>query len=381
LRPPGTTSVASSLVEATLRSAVDCSIRHALVATGAVSTWSWVKRTIGFIATFRAGAVASSLVVCAAATAICLAVYKADGESARLNPDDTRPHSLISMQGNESGFGASSPSQEPAPPSASSPEPESGKPQKQRETIRPTRSPSAIAPALTGITIDGRLDDWPSDLQKHPIKNQLFGHPSYNSDPLHADDEPNAYFMAGYDPKAEQVYLAIVVSDREVVVHPTDFLQTDAVEIYIDGTFSDKAVSQQPTGDWRETLDAATMPVLQYVGVPGEAPAYGDPWDANPSLVYGRTRQTATKMQYQQIGDVITYEWSIKAYDRFPDRPTRLIPGKRLGLELAVVDKDRNRTARKRQPTFLTWGSPPVFFKGSDASSLGELILAEGPGP
>ena len=44
------------------------------------------------------------------------------------------------------------------------------------------------------------------------------------------------------------------------------------------------------------------MPLLQYVGVPGPVSAYGDPWKANPSLLYAQTQQTATRMKYQRVG-------------------------------------------------------------------------------
>jgi hypothetical protein len=181
--------------------------------------------------------------------------------------------------------------------------------------------------------------------------------------------------MAGYDAETEQIYLAVVVHDKDVIVHPTDVLKTDAVEIYIDGTFSNEVGTESPAGDWREKLDAATMPVLQYVGVPGKVSAYSDEWDANPSLVYARTKQKNTVMKYQHNGDITTYEWSVKPFDRFPDRPTQLLAGKRLGLEVAVVDKDKNTTKGSVPPTFLTWGLPPANFKGIDPSSLGELVL------
>ena len=98
-----------------------------------------------------------------------------------------------------------------------------------------------------------------------------------------------------------------------------------------------------PSDDWRETLNAATMPVLQYVAIPGKVAAYGDPWRANPSLVYARTKQSATTMKYRVSDNSITYEWSVKPFDRFPDRPARLFAGKRLGFEVAVVDKIRTR--------------------------------------
>jgi hypothetical protein len=94
------------------------------------------------------------------------------------------------------------------------------------------------------------------------------------------------------------------------------------------------------------------------------------------SLVYARTKQNDTLMTYQRTGDITTYEWSVKPFDRFPDRPAHLFPGKRIGLEVAVVDKDANTTKNSVPPAFLTWGLPPTIFKGSDASTLGELILA-----
>jgi hypothetical protein len=244
----------------------------------------------------------------------------------------------------------------------------------------PRRSPFAIARPLSGITIDGRLDDWPRDLDRYPIDHQLMGHPAYDSKPRGEDPDPQAYFLVGYDRRVELIYLAAVVRDADLVIAPRDLsakpaqLATDAVEVYIDGTFGEGKI-EEPNGDWRRALDAATMPVLQYVGVPGEVPAYGDRWRANPSLVYGRTREPRTNMKSRRHGPFTTYEWAIQAYDRFPDRPTRLVPGKRLGLDVVVVDKD----SKKVPPAWMYWGPRFRGFKGCDAGSLGELILADDP--
>jgi RNA polymerase sigma factor (sigma-70 family) len=381
LRPPGASMVASPLVEATLRAAVELSASRALVGTGALAGWCWLKSTVGFIPTFHASTVASTLFVAAGAAVMSLAVYRADGQPASFDAAVTPPPSIKSDL------------PEPAPEkslkrpprsverTASTPGPTPENARNQDKTIRATRFPSALAKPLTDITIDGRLDDWPKNLKKYAIANQLYDHPNYNSKPVDASNNPNAYFMAGYDLKTAQIYLAVVVHDKDVVVHQSDILKTDAVEIYIDGTLSERAMLEIPSGDWRDTFDAATMPVLQYVGVPGQVPAYADWWNGNPSLVYARTKQTTTKMKFQHEHDVITYEWSIKPFDHFPDRPTRLFSGKRLGLDVAVVDKSKNTTKNSRPPTFLTWGLPPEVFKGSDASSLGELILAGSQGP
>ncbi len=190
--------------------------------------------------------------------------------------------------------------------------------------------------------------------------------------------------MVGFDRDDSLIYLAVVVPDESLKVHRDgrsgpasgDFspaFETDAVEVYIDGTFSDTRIPMPPEG--LLGLDASKMPALQYVGVPGRVAAYRDPWGANPSLVYAKTRESRTKMKYRREGEITTYEWAIQAYDHFPDKPTRLSAGTRLGLDVAVVDDDTGSAL----PSFLTWGSPVVTFKGCDAGSLGELILIEKP--
>lgn len=217
-------------------------------------------------------------------------------------------------------------------------------------------------------------------MAKYRIDHQLVDHSNYNQKSISSAEDPNAYFQAGYDPESGLIYLAVVVRDQDVVVHPSDILKTDAVEVYIDANFSDRRLESEPSGDWRDTFDAATMPVLQYVGVPGNVSAYGDRWDANPSLVYARTKHTDTRMEYEQNGDVITYEWSIKPFDRFPDKPSQLFAGKRLGFDVAIVDKDGTLRGSK-PPTFLTWTLPILAFRGSNAGILGELVLGDQPKP
>ena len=168
-----------------------------------------------------------------------------------------------------------------------------------------------------------------------------------------SSQDSDAYFMVGYDREAELIYLAVVVPDKDVIAKLGSATGTDAVEVYIDGTFSNRTI-EQPSKDWSRALDAATMPVLQYAAVPGQVAAYGDPWNGNPSLLYAQTRQTSTKMKYRHTDHATTYEWAIKAYDRYPDLPTALHSGKRLGFEVAVVDKDDPKV----RPYFLTWGDP-----------------------
>jgi hypothetical protein len=238
------------------------------------------------------------------------------------------------------------------------------------------RTPQAIARPVSGITIDGNLDDWPASLQAYRIANLLTDRKASYRDTIEGPRDVDAEFRAGYDTEAGLLYLAVVVRDDEHVVGWSDSPEAnDAVEVYVDGAFSDRRIEEPPSGDWRGDLDASTMPVHQYVGLAGDVPAYGDPFGANPALVYSKTREPHTQMKARRWGKVTTYEWAIQVYETFPNKPIRLESGKRIGLEVAVVDKDRGWS----KPAFLTWGAPPSGFKGFDAGSLGELLLCDRP--
>ena len=233
---------------------------------------------------------------------------------------------------------------------ASSPRDPDGTSADQDDPTAASRSHSALALPLSGMTIDGRLDDWPGHLRRHPIRNQFLGHETYDSRGRGATGDPDGYFMVGYDRGSALIYVAVVVKDAENVllddVKRADdrvHFETDAVEVFVDGNHSDRKYEWKvpPTsGDWHDILKAAELPVLQYVAVPGPTPAYADRTGANPTLMYGRIQRTGTVMKSRRKGDITTYEWAVQAFDRYPDRPTRLDPGKRIGFEVAIVNKD-----------------------------------------
>jgi hypothetical protein len=237
----------------------------------------------------------------------------------------------------------------------------------------PRRSPAAVALPLQGIVIDGDLADWPENLVRYPIHNQLKTSGGWDPGSPGQRRDFDAHFKVGYSPDTGLIYLAVVVHDTDQVVGKGGVAQTDAVEIYVDGLFSDRTIPV-PLEDWTKALSASTMPVLQYVGLPSRrVAAYGDPAGANPSLVYGDIDKTRTRMAFRRSGNVTTYEWAVQAFDDYPDRPTQLRPGARLGLEVAVVDRDGDR----EKASFNTWGDPPRVFKGADAGELGELLLGQ----
>ena len=112
---------------------------------------------------------------------------------------------------------------------------------------------------------------------------------------------------------------------------------------------------------------------MQYFGVPGRGAAYGDvgdPGGHNPAMSFGSIKKTKTRMAYSRDGDVTAYEWAIQVFDHFPDTPTKLVPGKRIGFDVAVVDKD----SAEGNPAWVCWG-PTGVLKFLDAGLLGDLIL------
>ena len=73
-------------------------------------------------------------------------------------------------------------------------------------------------------------------------------------------------------------------------------------------------------------------------------------------------------------------------FDRYPDQPTRLEPGKRIGFDLAVADKDVPATSplalnepEEDRVAWIYWGPQWAGLKAINAGNLGELILGTEP--
>jgi RNA polymerase sigma factor (sigma-70 family) len=253
--------------------------------------------------------------------------------------------------------------------------------------IAPGRDPSAIAVPLRGITVDGNLDDWPLNLKRHELRHAVYQGPSAVAGQL-VDVKPGpdfeAYFQVGYNADTSLIYVALVVRDDRLTVGFEDSVNTDAAEIYIDGNYSERSIplpaspwvpSTPSLDEWRFPLDAATMPALQYVGIPGSGRGpYG--WGhSNPALLFAREPDSTVRMKSRRVGDITTYEWAFRAYDHYPDRPTELRPGKRLGLDVVAVDKD----TPEKPAVWVCWGPPIRRFKPCTAGDLGELIIGANP--
>ena len=262
----------------------------------------------------------------------------------------------------------------------------------QPEDARPD---SVEAPVVQWLQVDGDLSDWPSAMPRHSLKKILSGGSLGTSGLEEVDRTTNpdlsACFMVGYDPKKQVLYLGVIVRDDELIVGHKSHLDTDAVELYFDGLHSEK-LAPQISGDspWFKQVSVADMPVQQYIGIPGAGEVYGTGYPTNPVLMAGDLNRTRTRMAFKRKGDTTTYEWAVQVFDKYPDQPTKLEPGKRIGFDIAVADKDvpvhpdsdvlipgavpLNEPLADRS-TWIYWGPQWRGMKALNAGILGEIVL------
>jgi RNA polymerase sigma factor (sigma-70 family) len=260
-----------------------------------------------------------------------------------------------------------------------------------REALKPTRESFAYAPPLSAITIDGQLDDWPAAMPRYPIDKLLdpdpnghFGHGGLRGANLRTNPDLSAAFSVGYDPEEQLIYLAVIVRDDKLVLGHSSHLDTDAIEVYVDGRHTERQIPFPDSDEAFYALDPAGVPVMQYVGIPGKGMIYGRRQASNPILIHGEAKKTRTRMAYSRKGDVTTYEWAIQVFDRYPDMPTRLELGVRIGFDVAINDKDVPATSpgglndpRADRAAWIYWGPQWRGIKVLDAGALGELILVK----
>ncbi|WZO99035.1 sigma-70 family RNA polymerase sigma factor [Isosphaeraceae bacterium EP7] len=250
---------------------------------------------------------------------------------------------------------------------------------------RPPRNPSVLANPMGAIAVDGELEDWPDDIEFHPILKRF-------SDALAGAEIPErtapkdendlaAWFSVGYSREEQMLYVAMVVRDDVLIVGNSSDRDTDAAEVYVDGLRQDRKI-EMPESPWFKTSNLSEVPVHQYISIPGRGRIYGTPYKTNPILLAGDLDKTKSKAAFRRKGLVTTYEWAIQVFDRYPDRPTELVPGKSIGFDLAVVDKDVAPgtivpPGTKVQPDYdwIYWGPRWKGMKVLDAGNLGELVL------
>lgn len=214
----------------------------------------------------------------------------------------------------------------------------------------------AKAAILEDVVIDGKLNDWPEDMERYPIRNyyQSYGPTDIDHADLNTSADLSPHFRVAYSPDENLVYVAVEVRDEEHVVG-NHYMDTDAVEIFTHGE------GRRSKGE-----------PFQYVLVPGRG-QYAGGW-RNPGLKDRDITRTRTRAAYSRNGDVTIYEWAVEVFDQFPNRPTTLTPGKTIGFDVVAVDKDGYDT-----PAQVPWG-PPMTEKYYHPDRLGTLALLDESG-
>ena len=232
---------------------------------------------------------------------------------------------------------------------------------------------TAYAIPLTGIQIDGKLDDWSEEMIRYPILNhrRVYGRTDIDHADLTTSADLSPSFMVGFDPAENLIYVAVQVRDDSVVVSTADPWHTDACEVYVDGSHRGERFTSSGS-----EFSASDLPALQYVLCPpggsyGEILDSADP-SANPNIAMGDISKTRTEGAVMREGDLTIYEWAIQAFDRYPDAPTKLVPGKTVGFDVVVIDKDSHWD----NPAWICW-APFGVSKHFDAELLGDLVCIQ----
>ena len=222
-------------------------------------------------------------------------------------------------------------------------------------------TPTAYAVPLSGITIDGQLDDWPAELTRYPID---WISPAYKLTPPAGPADFSAHFRVGYEAAAGLLYLAVEVEDDELVTRPEapGFANQDLCEVYLE--------VEERGGEGA---------VVQYLLVPTADPLpsfwQGVPFPlvGNPLGVGDQPPPAGLQGAFQRVGTTTTYEWAIPLVAPGAEEPFPLPVGRRLGFDVALTDVDGQEEAGN----WIAWS--PGIGKRRHPHHLGSLILLEHP--
>ncbi|MFC1508648.1 sugar-binding protein [Candidatus Omnitrophota bacterium] len=224
---------------------------------------------------------------------------------------------------------------------------------------------TAYAIPLKGITIDGRLDDWPENIPRYPLLNSGEG----GSSKYWARGNNTAEFMIGYDGQSNILYIAVRVRDDELVVGDSPSTN-DACEIYVDGDNSGERSTNR-------RLSVDNFSAIQYIMCPPGG-TYGPLQNtvsnsSYPVLPYGDITKTRTRAAFSREGETSIYEWAVEVFDHYPDSSTRLTPGKTIGFDVMIPDQDK----LSQDYAFLIWTPVKDGQRFFNADLLGDVVLLE----
>jgi hypothetical protein len=184
---------------------------------------------------------------------------------------------------------------------------------------------------VKGITIDGDLTDWPKDVPTHPIARLELGEKPDGKDDL------NAHFRIAYDAGEHALYVAVEVRDDSLVIDGSKggtWNTQDGCELYIDAAHSKDG-----------------SPVIEYAR------------NGNRTHTSPEGNEHDVKVAVVRTDSEIVYEWRV-------DLGRELYPGRSLGFDLSVLDKDGDGSF-----SWVAWGKGAQKFSSPD--QCGDVLLVD----
>lgn len=190
---------------------------------------------------------------------------------------------------------------------------------------------------LQSIKIDGKLDDWPANISRHPISYYLSDTKAKN------EADFSGYFQAGYRMQDRSLYVAFIVRDDDFIEDTSNnvsWQSQDGLELCIDGYHarSGSGVASFMYSKKLRNINKANF----------------DPFAKNASWEIMEVAMT-------RKGDTRYYEWKIRMGDHLQE-------GKTVGFDFLVFDKDNDGSF-----SFAGWG--PGDSKYRNPNSLGDIII------
>jgi CubicO group peptidase (beta-lactamase class C family) len=200
-------------------------------------------------------------------------------------------------------------------------------------------TPIAYSNPISDISIDGKIDDWPNDREKHLVEKALWNGKN------NGDDDFSGYFMSGYNKKENALYLAIVAKDNELVLGTKDD-NIDYLDAYI--LYLNEQYKKKGSGTTRYIIAEYQNKKMNTEGN----------WD--PKLESLSTWNNIT-YKTENIGTQRIYEIKI-----ILDEP--IYEGRVIGIGHLIDDKDSDKL------TSYGWVNQPKYFSAK-SGNLGMLVF------
>lgn len=185
---------------------------------------------------------------------------------------------------------------------------------------------------VSGITIDGDLRDWPTNIERYNMERIRVGVPAENEADLSAN------FRIGYDATLNVLLLAVEVFDQSIQTDTSGYVNWnthDGMEIYLDP-------------DHLQSVSS----ISQYSIYASKKFSFG----AKPTWDH-----IDVEMKETEFGRV--YEWAIKL-------DKSIEPGTSIAMDVVAIDKDADDSY-----SWLAWGE--FSQKLTSEKRCGDIVLAE----